>query len=330
MPVTVTDETLVPEQARQNRRRGFAVSRELGLILLIVAATIVSSILFPESFPTFENFSAIMRNLAFDGILAVGMSLLLVGGLFDLSIGGMFSMTGVIVGWMLKTAGLPVPIAILIGLAAAVFGGFLNGFIVAKIRVNALITTLGTMQIYRGIAILVGGSGITFLPNSFTMLGQASLLGMQAPVWLLAFLVAVFHYLLTKTRFFRQYYYIGGNAKAAQLCGINVPRMQVLAFMIMGLLAGIAGTVFAARLATGVSIAGDGAELRVITAVILGGASLTGGKGTVWGALIGVVFIAMVNNIMLIAQISTYWQSIVTGTVLVLAVAMDHFFNRGR
>jgi ribose transport system permease protein len=305
----------------------FPLSRELALGVVICAAAAVASYLFP-AFATFENFSAILRNLALDAILATGMMLLLIGGSFDLSIGGTFSMVGVVTGWLLKSAGVPVPLAIALGLALGASCGLLNGFIVAKVKVNALIATLGTMQIFRGVAVLVGGPGINFLPQSFSGLAQSNIMGIQAPVWLMAFVVLMFHFLLTRTRFFRQYYYIGGNARAARLCGMPVERKRMLAFTIMGLLAGLAGMTFAARLGTSVSIAGDGAELRIITAAILGGASLTGGKGTIWGALVGVVFIALTNNIMIIAQVPSYWQSIVIGLVLVVAVAMDYFVRR--
>ena len=143
------------------------------------------------------------------------------------------------------------------------------------------------------------------------------------------FAVAVIgQFLLSKTRFFRKYYYIGSNAKAAHLSGIPVDRMLILAFTLMGLLAGLAGMIFAARVATATSTSGDGAELRIITAVILGGASLSGGRGTVWGTLVGVFFISLINNIMIFARLSPEWQSIVIGSVLVIAVAMDRFLDR--
>ena len=304
------------------------ISRELGLLYITILCILLFSVLYPISFPNFENFAAILRGLAVDGIMASGMLVLLVSGLFDLSVGGMFSMIGVVTGWFMKSAGLPVPLAIGLGLAIATLGGALNGFIVAHVRVNALITTLGTMQIFRGVAVLVGGPGISFLPETFSGLGQAEFLGLQTPVWLMIGVVALIHYLLAKTRWFRQFYYIGGNEKAAYLSGINVPTMQITAFILSGFLAGLAGIAFAARLATSVSTAGDGAELRVITAVILGGASLKGGKGTVFGALMGVVFIALLNNIMIIAKVPSYWHSIVTGIVLVSAVSMDYLLEK--
>jgi ribose transport system permease protein len=218
-----------------------------------------------------------------------------------------------------------VPVAVLGGIAAGAAAGLLNGVIVARAKVNALIATLGTMGIYRGVAVLLGGPGITFLPPSFSRPGQAVLLGLQGPVWLMLVVAILFQFMLERTRFFRQYYYIGNNAKAARLSGIDVPRMQIVGFTLMGLLAGIAGIAFASRVGTSVSVSGDGAELRIITAAILGGASLNGGKGTIWGALIGVGFVALVNNALIIGSVSAYWQSIITGIVLVLAVSLDRF-----
>jgi ribose/xylose/arabinose/galactoside ABC-type transport system permease subunit len=255
---------------------------------------------------------------------------MMISGVFDLSVGGMFSMAGIITGWLMKTAGFPVPLAIAAGMMIAALGGLVNGLIVARIKVNALIATLGMMGVFRGIAVLIGGPGINFLPPSFSRLGQTVFWGIQTPVWLMLAIACFYHYLMSRTRLFRQYYYIGSNQKAAYLSGINVSGMQILAFVQMALLAGLSGIVFASRIGTSVSIAGDGAELRVITAVILGGASLTGGRGTIPGALIGVVFIALIQNILIIAAVSSYWQSIIIGVVLVLAVAMDSLFHRQR
>ena len=303
-------------------------SREAILLVLIVCQIILFSILFPISFPNFNNFAAILRNLAIDGTMAVGMMMMMVGGMFDLSIGGMLSMTGVVTGWLMKSAGLPVWAAILAGLSVAAVGGLMNGLFVAKVRVDPLITTLGTMGIFRGIAVLLGGPGISYLPDSFNRIGQSELLGIQSPVWFMLIIAVLFAYLMSRTRFFRQYYYIGANQKAAVLSGINVTRMQITGFSLMGLLAGLSGVLFASRLGTSVSIAGDGAELRVITAVILGGARLTGGSGTIWGALLGVAFIALISNVLIIARVSSYWQGMIVGLVLVLTVAMDRVFNR--
>jgi ribose transport system permease protein len=202
--------------------------------------------------------------------------------------------------------------------------------IVAKLRVNALITTLGTMGVFQGVALLIGGPGITFLPESFSWLGQKEIAGVQGPVWLMLLLAVVAHYLMAHTRFFRQYYYIGSNPKAAHLSGIRVVKLRIWAFTIMGLIAGLAGITYASRIATASATIGTGAELQAIAAVILGGASLSGGRGTIWGALIGVFFMALVKNILLIMGISSEWQGIALGVVLVAAVAIDSVVNRDR
>jgi ribose transport system permease protein len=329
MSAGLTDEGLGGRPPTPRARR-WAFSREIGLTVLTVFTVILFSILYPISFFSLANFQAILRNLAVDGILAIGMMLLLIGGAFDLSVGSMMSLAGVVVGWLLKVRGWPVPAAVAAGLAVGALGGFVNGVMVARVRVNALITTLATMGIFRGAAVLIGGPGIPNLPPEFARLGQAEWLTVQSPVWLMLGLALVFHYLLAHTRLFRQYYYIGSNRKAALLSGIRVERLQVLAFMLMGLIAATAGIAFAARVSTGSSTAGDGMELKAITAVILGGASLTGGKGTVWGALLGVVFIALMNNVLIIAHVSSYWQGIVLGVVLLAAVALDSLVNRGQ
>ncbi|MBM3839631.1 MAG: ABC transporter permease [Verrucomicrobia bacterium] len=303
-------------------------SREFALAILCLLIIGLFSILFPVSFRSAANFSAILRNLAFEGILAIGMMIMMVGGVFDLSVGAMASLAGVITGWLMKGAGVPVPLAVLGGLAAAALGGFISGFIVAKVRVNALITTLGTMGVFQGLALLIGGPGITFLPDSFTRFGQAELIGLQAPVWLMIALALLAHYALAHTRFFRQYYYIGSNAKAAHLSGIHVERLQIISFTLMGLIAGLAGVVYASRIATASSTVGVGAELQAIMAVILGGASLTGGKGTIGGAMIGVFFMALMKNVLIISRVSSEWQGIILGAVLVLAVALDSMMRR--
>ncbi len=316
-----------------SRLRSFSLSRELGLVALTVLLLLAFRLLFPVSwdrFATFDNLASVVRNMVFEGILALGMMLMLVGGMFDLSVGGMASMTGVITGWLMKQAGWPVWLAVSAGLGVAALGGWINGFVVAKVRVNALITTLGTMGIFSGIALLVGGPGITFLPPSFSSLGQAEWLGLQSPIWLLAALALAGHYCLAHTRFFRQFYYLGANAKAAHLSGIRVERLQMLAFTLMGLLAGLAGIVYAARVATASSTVGVGKELGAITAAILGGASLTGGRGTAWGAILGVSFMALIQNMLLIKMVRPEWQGIMLGVVLVFAVAIDSLWNLKR
>ena len=330
------DQTLTSIPKKQRALSGLRLarlptpSRELALIGVTVFTVVVFSILYPISFPSLDNFRAVIRNLTFQGIIAIGMMIMLIGGNFDLSVGSTASLIGVITGALMKKMGWPVPLAILTGLCLAATCGFINGFIVAKVRVNALITTLGTMGIFQGVALLIGGPGIVYLPDSFARLGQSRLLGIETPVWTLLLLGLFGHYAMAHTRFFRQFYFIGSNAKAAHLSGINVEGLQIISFIIMGLLAGIAGILYAARIATASSTIGVGAELQAITAAILGGASLSGGRGTIWGALVGVFFMALMQNVLIIARFSSEWQGIILGAVLVAAVAIDSVLNRKR
>ncbi len=311
-------------------RQPSAYAREIDLLLVLYLAVIVCAILYPASFLSLDNLRVILNNLAIDGILAIGMMGLMIAGVFDLSVGSMMSLAGVVAGWLMVKLGLPVPAAVAAALATAALGGLANGLLVATAGVNALITTLATLGIFQGLAILLGGPGIVDLPESFCWLGQKEFLRLQLPVWFMLGLALVAHYGLRHTRYLRQLYYLGSNPQAARLSGIDVERLQVVAFVLMGLIAGVAGLAFAARVGTSVSTAGVGAELRVITAVILGGASLKGGKGSVAGALVGVLFMALINNVLIIARVSSYWQSIVVGVVLILAVGLDSWQNRGR
>lgn len=171
--------------------------RELDLLTAVLLAAAVFSTLYPGAFVSAGNARAVLNNLAFDGILAVGMMLLMVAGVFDLSVGAMASLAGVLCGWLMVSLGWPVPVAVAAALLAAAAGGLVNGLLVAWARVNALIATLGTLGIFQGAAVLVGGPGVTDLPEGFTRLGQTEPLGVQLPVWVMLALAAVGHYLLS-------------------------------------------------------------------------------------------------------------------------------------
>ena len=305
--------------------------RELDLLIVVYLTAIVFSILYPVSFFSPDNLRAILNNLAVDGILAVGMMLLMIAGVFDLSVGSMMSLAGVVTGWLLAKAGWPVAAAVAAGLGVAALGGLANGLLVARVRVNALIVTLATLGVFQGFAILIAGPSIANLPESFTRFGQTELPRRAAPGARDARPGRRSSTSCSRTRGSSASTTTSGATRRRPGCpGINVERLQVLGFTLMGLIAGAAGLCFAARVGASVSNAGVGAELRVITAVILGGASLTGGKGSIPGALIGVVFMALVNNVLIIARVSSYWQGIMVGVILVLAVALDSYRSRGR
>ncbi|RRB04288.1 ABC transporter permease [Larkinella rosea] len=293
------------------------------LALTILVVGLVAALVFPETFPTFGNFSQVLLNLSIDTVVAVGMMVLLVAGVFDLSVGSVVAFSGGLVAYLLYFHQLPVPLALLAGMAGAVLIGAINGYLIAYQDINPMIQTLAMMGIVRGGALMVSGAGIQNLPYWFNAISQSKLLGIQMPVWYMLLTVAVFSFLMQKTVFFRRYYYIGSNEKAATLSGIRVQRMKMIAFILSATLAGMAGILLASRLGAALATSGRGLELRVITAVILGGASLSGGHGKIPGALLGAVFMGIVSNIMIIARVSGYWQEIILGLILISVVWVD-------
>jgi ribose/xylose/arabinose/galactoside ABC-type transport system permease subunit len=302
-----------------------ALDRPLLLIALIVAIALIMAVFEPDKFLTPANAGVVLLDTAQTGILACGMMLLLIAGQFDLSIGGILAFSGIVAGLIVKGTDLPPIVAFLAACAFGALLGAVNGTLVTRFRINALIATLATLSIYRGALQLVSGAGVTNIGDGFTVFGQTPILGVYSPFWFMAVIVVIFAFLVGRTRYFRQAYYIGGNARAAKLSGINVERTVLSFFVIMGLLAGLAGALLASRLNTAVVLAGQGVELKVITAVVLGGASLSGGVGRISGAFLGVLFMATVQNAMIIAGIDPFWQLIVVGVVLLISVGLDQF-----
>jgi ribose transport system permease protein len=317
------------KETRISRHRSLlldlALDRRKLLVLLIVTLVAVMTILEPTTFPRPANAAVVLLDTAQTAILGCGMMLLMISGMFDLSIGGILAFSGIMAGLAVKQLGFPPLPAFLVGCVWGVLLGSVNGFLVTRFKINALIATLATVSIYRGGLQLVSGAGVTNIGNGFTVFGQTQILGIYSPFWFMAVIVLIFAFLVGRTRFFRQAYYIGGNARAAKLSGINVDRTVFIFFVIMGFLAGLAGALLASRLNTAVVLAGQGVELKVITAVVLGGASLSGGVGTILGAFLGVLFMALLQNAMIIAGINPFWQLIVVGLVLLISVGLDQF-----
>ncbi|RYY23682.1 MAG: ABC transporter permease [Chitinophagaceae bacterium] len=299
-------------------------SLSLSILLLCIAMTFI----FPAQFPTLENFSQLLLNLSIDTIVAVGMMILLISGMFDLSVGSVVAFAGGLAGYLMYYHEVHFLIAIGAGLFGSVVIGFLNGWLIAKAGINPMIQTLAMMGVVRGLALMLSGAGIQNFPYNFIYIGQSKLLGIQAPVWYMLSIVIIFGFLVKRMVFFRRYYFIGSNEKAAKLSGIQVEKMKIWAFIISATLAGIAGILLASRLGAALSTSGRGLELRVITAVILGGASLSGGFGKIWGAFLGALFMAIINNLLIIARVSGYWQEIILGLILIAAVGLDQWVLR--
>lgn len=296
--------------------------REFSLFVVLVMACILMSSLSPVFF-TRANAEAMLLALSVDALIAVGMVVLLISGGLDLSIGSTLGLTGVVTGLLLNS-GIPTWIAIIGGLVSAILVGIGNGLLVARMKINPFITTLGMQMMIRGLLlVLAGGKAVLNLPESFTVIGQGRLLGIQFPIYVMLFIVIVGEILVRNTRFFRQSYYIGGNEKSARLSGINVDLIKIFNYSLVAALAGVAGLLITARFGSSSVTVGGGLELRVITATIIGGASLNGGEGSVIGAFMGAAFMAILANSLNLLGVDVYWQNLVTGLILIVAVVID-------
>ncbi len=301
--------------------------REFMIFYIIILSTIAMTYAVPE-FLGWKNISAVLLSLSDQGIIAIGMTILLISGGFDLSVGSTVALSGAVTAiWM--NNGLPVPLAILLGLGVGAIIGLINGLIIAEIGINPFITTLGMMSLARGLLMVVtDGQNISELPKSFTILGQGTIFGIQYPIIISLALVAAGDFLLRRTRYFRQNYYIGGNEKAALLSGINVKKIKIFNYMLTGLLAAFAGIIITARLSSASTTAGKGLELRVISAVIIGGASLRGGVGTIAGAFLGALLMSIIISSINLLGIELNWIDFAMGATLLLAVMADTFTRK--
>ena len=312
---------------RTSRIGRLAAVRELTLLAIILVIIVLMSELSPFFF-SMANFRAMSIGLAPTAIIAVGMTILLISGGFDLSVGATLALCSTLTAFAL-VEGASVPVAVVAGLSGGLAIGLLNGLIVTQFRVNPLVATLGTMSVARGTAlVMTEGFSISSLPPAFGRVGQSSVAGVPTMVWITLLIVVVGDLALRHSVFLRQVYFVGGNEKAARLSGLAVDRLRIVAYVLTGLLAAIAGVLLSSRLMSGMPTAGNALELQVLAACVIGGASLRGGEGTVLGAFLGVIFVALVNNAMTMLAVSIYWQMIVTGTVLVAAVALDMLVRR--
>lgn len=310
--------------------RALTGMREFVLLVVIVAFSAVMALLNPI-FITRLNIEAILLALSVEATIAVGMVILIISGGLDLSVGSTLALSGVVAGLAMTELGLPVAFGILLGLAAALLVGLFNGLLIAKLKINPFITTLGTMMAVRGLVlVLASGRAVLNLPDAFNEIGQGRLAGVQYPIFAVLLLVLAGDLLLRNTRFFRQNYYVGGNERAARLSGINVDRLKIFNYCLVALLAGVAGVLLTARFGSASVTVGSGVELRVITAVIIGGASLNGGEGSVLGAFLGALFMAMLANALNLLGVDVYWQNLITGMFLILAVVFDVLNERRR
>lgn len=301
---------------------------------MLVVATLIEAAVFAGIAPGFfslGNAVNILLSIAVTGILAVGMTAVILTAGIDLSVGSVVALTGV-TGAMAAAHGfMPATAALVVAVLVGTLTGVVNGTLTAYLQVPAFVSTLAMLTIARGLAFIVsGGRSIGNLPSSFGALGRAVILGIPAPVIVMAVVMVVGAFVLRRTVFGRHIYAIGGNTEAAWLAGVNTKRVIWWVYVLNGALAGIGGLTLASRLGAGVPNAGQQYELDVIAAVVVGGASLFGGRGTIAGTLWGTVFIGVLTNGLNLANVDPYVQKIALGVVIVLAVIGDEISRRKR
>lgn len=295
------------------------------LIILVVLVAILAFI--NPVFLTPNNLMNIARQVSIVAIVGIGMSYVLISAEIDLSVGSLVGLTGVVAAMAMKD-GMPIMVACLFAILISVFCGFLNGVIHTYIKIPSFIVTMGMMNIARGaVLVLTNSYPVTGLPEGFKMVGRGYILGIPIPVVVMLACYIVGFFVLKYTKFGRSIYAIGGNLEAARLSGISVSKNKVIIHTICGLTAGIAGVVLAARLFSGQPSAGNGMELDAIAAAVIGGTSTSGGKGRLWGTLLGALIMGIITNGMNLMNISTNWQYIMQGTIIIVAVGLDRIKN---
>jgi len=309
--------------------RKYTVGRffsEYGIVIVLIALIILFASLSPQ-FIQKDNILNILRQVALVGIISVGMTMVLLTGGIDLSVGSMLGV-GTVSTALLMLSGVHYAAAIIIVLAFSAGLGFINGIFVTKLLIPPLITTLGMMISLRGVAyLLTGGLPVFGFPGDILFLGKGYILGIPVPVIIMAAVFTIGMLFLEKTRHGRYIYGVGGNEEATRLSGINVNRIKLLVYSCSGLLSGLAGIVLLARVNSGQPKAGDGYEMDVITAVVLGGVSISGGEGKLRFVIIGVLIMGVLSNGMILTNVQDYTQQVIKGMTLLAAVAFDRMMQ---
>ncbi len=323
-----SEERITPVKALQSIIR----TNEFALFMVLIVGCIIVTLLNPR-FMALSNIGTLGRDISLIGILAVGEAFVILLGGIDLSIGSVYGLSGVIVALLcvppdptqqIPTLGWPVPVAVVVTLAICVGIGIIHGLFVSKFHMHGFLITLVTLGLARGIAIAITtGYPITGVPDELQQVAQASVLGLPVP-FVILLIIAVIGIIFSRLTYIgRHIYAVGGNGEAARLSGIPVDRRIILCYAISSFCAGVVGVIGAARLTEGSPSVGDGAELTAIAACVLGGISLFGGQGSILGAFIGSMIMGALANAMIILKVSPYWQQVVLGIVLLIAITFD-------
>jgi ribose transport system permease protein len=300
----------------------FDTLRQLILVFILIVICIVWAILSPN-FLTMNNLMNVVRQASYTAIASVGMTMVIIIGEIDLSAGSLIAASGMIAAGVYKATSnivLSFGAAILCGIGVGLF----NGVLCAKGRLPGFIATLASMTILRALGyIITDGDPISVMDKTFTALGTGYLWFIPIPVILMIICIAAGSFIMNKTRFGRYVYAVGGNAETSKWSGLNVDKIKILVYVFMGLLTAIAGIIVAARLGSGQPSAGNGFEMDCITAAVVGGTSMAGGKGKISGTIVGVLLLTVLVNGMTLIDINSYWQQVIKGIIIVVSVLMD-------
>ena len=301
--------------------------KKLPSIFTVICALVIEIIVFTLASPYFltvKNVLNIGLYAAIVGVVSCSVTFINISGNIDLSVGSQIAAVGMVAAICSTKLGMPWYFTVLCALASGVLVGAINGFFITVLKLNAFITTIATMQVFRGFAYLItNGSSVTISDRSFIFIGRGYIGPIPCSLLIMAVTYVVFHLISKYTVFGRNVYMIGGNAQASFLSGIKVNRQRFALYVLNGLMCGVSGVLMAAQTGAGLPNAAVNYNMTALSAVILGGAALTGGKGTIWGTFLGSMVIAILNNGMTIIGIGVYWQEIVVGAVLLVAVSID-------
>ena len=305
----------------------------LGIIVAFLVLCVFLSV-FPKtsgSFFTRQNIFNVLRQISTNLFLACGMTMVIILGGIDLSVGSIIALSGCISAGCVARYNLPLPIALLMGLLVGLLVGMFNGAVISKTTIPAFIVTLATMNIAKGLAyVYTGGSPVRVVTKEWQFLGAGYVGIFPTPVVILVIVLIITAIIMNKTKMGRHMYAVGGNQQAAEFSGIKVEKVKFFVHAFSGLMAGLAGIVLASRMYSGQPTACDGAEMDAIAAVVVGGTSMAGGSGKIGGTIIGGLIIGVLNNGLNLLNVNSFWQYVVKGVVILLAVFLDYFRNKGK
>lgn len=300
---------------------------KLTTVLVLIVLSVLLSILSP-TFLTATNLINILQQITVNAVIAVGLSFVIYTGGIDISVGSVLALSGIIMGKMMVEMGLSPFVAVPVGLLVGVICGAINGIFISKFKLQPMITTLGMMSVARGLALtLANGKTITGYSKMFRWIGSGTIPGTQIPVQVIFMLVLyVIAYYISKYRKTGRYIYsIGGNEEATRLSGIDVDKHKIIAYMMSGLTAAIAAVILVSKLNSAQPIAGEGYEMDAIASAVIGGTSLKGGHGSIWGTLLGAIIMGVIRNGLNLLNVSSYIQRIIIGVIIIIAVLLDSF-----